>query len=209
VLLPRTLIAAAVTVSAATPSASVREAVLRPAQVGEGFVAKPIRGGGKVQGQVTIDLCGFRFASEQRRRARLQLAYIRRDSNLAVSNEVVSYRAGGTALALREVDRAVRTCPPREVPSRVSGVPPLRYTFARLSTSGTGLLAGAIALRITVTGTVNGKRLSETSFGIYQRYRNLLSGIYVYGGSVSERRVLAFKAAAASARNLKRAAKGP
>jgi hypothetical protein len=189
--------------SADRGGATLRQVVLRPAQVGQGYVRKLIRGGGEVRGQVTLDLCGFRFASENRRTGRLQVAYIRRDTTLALSNEVVSYRPGGTALAMKEVEQAVRSCPPREVRSTVRGVPPLRYRFTRLSTAGKGLLPGAIVLRMTVTGTVNGKKLTETSFGVYQRRANILSGIYVYGGSVEKRRALAFAAAAASARNLK------
>lgn len=187
----------------ADPGVALRQVVLRPAQVGQGYVRKAIRGGGEVRGQVTLDLCSFRFASENRRTGRLQVAYIRRGTTLALSNEVVSYRPGATLLAMKEVEQAVRSCPPHEVGSTVRGVPPLRYRFTRLSTAGKGLLPGAIALRMTVSGTVNGKKLTETSFGIYQRRGNILSGIYVYGGSAEKRRTMAFAAAAASARNLK------
>jgi hypothetical protein len=188
----------------AGPSHVLRQVVLRPAQVGPGYALKVFQGGGEVKGQVTLDLCGFRFASESRRTARFQVAYLRRGSNLAVSNEVVSYRLGGAALAMREVEAAVRACPPHEVASTVRGVPPLRYQFTRLSTAGKGLLPGAIALRMTASGTVNGKTLTETSFGVYQMRSSILSGIYVYGGSVEKRRAMTFAAAAASAENLKR-----
>jgi len=188
----------------ADPGQVLRQVVLRPAQVGRGYVLKVFRGGGEVKGQVTLDLCGFRFASESRRTGRFQVAYLRHGSELVVSNEVVSYRPGGAALAMREVEQAVRSCPPREVPSTVRGVPPLRYQFTRLSTAGKGLLPGAIALRMTASGTVNGKKRTETSFGVYQTRSNILSGIYVYGGSVEKRRSTAFATAAASAMNLRR-----
>jgi hypothetical protein len=39
---------------------------------------------------------------------------------------------------------------------------------------------------------------------VYQTHSSILSGIYVYGGSVEKRRAMAFAAAAASAANLKR-----
>jgi hypothetical protein len=200
------IIAAVVPGSAASADAGevLRQVVLRPAQIGQGYVRKDFTGGSEVNGQVTLDLCGFRFASEGRRTGRLQVAYIRRGSTLAVSNEVVSYGPGGAALAMREIEEAVRTCPPHEVPSSVRGVPPLRYRFTRLSTAGKGLLPGAIALRMTVSGTMNGKKLTETSFGVYQRRGSILSGIYVYGATVEKRRTMAFAAAAASAGNLRR-----
>jgi hypothetical protein len=188
----------------ADPGPVLRQVVLRPAQVGQGYALKAFRGGGEVKGQVTLDLCGFRFASESRRTGRLQVAYLRRGTNLAVSNEVVSYQLGGAALAMREVEAAVRACPSHEVQSTVRGVPPLRYQFIRLATAGKGLLPGAIALRMTASGTVNGKKRTETSFGVYQMRSSILSGIYVYGGSVEKRRAMAFAAAAASAANLKR-----
>jgi hypothetical protein len=182
----------------------LRQVVLHPAQVGRGYVLKVFPSGGEVKGQVTLDLCGFRFPSESRRTGRFQVGYVRRGSSLAVSNEVVSYRLGGAALAMREVEEAVRACPPYEVPSTVRGVPPLRYQFTRLSTAGKGLLPGAIALRMTASGIVNGKKRTETSFGVYQMRSSILSGVYVYGGSVEKRRAMAFSAAAASAGNLKR-----
>ncbi len=200
------MVAATVPSSArsAGPGEVLRQVVLRPAQVGRGYVLKVFQGGGEVKGQVTLDLCGFRFPSESRRTGRFQVAYVRRGSKLAVSNEVVSYRLGGAALAMREVENAVRACPPYEVPSTVRGVPPMRYQFTRLSTAGKGLLPGAIALRMIASATVNGKKRTETSFGVYQTRSNILSGIYVYGGSVEQRRAMAFAAAAASAGNLKR-----
>jgi hypothetical protein len=188
----------------AAPGETLRQVVLRPAQVGQGYVVKVIRGGREVKGQVTLDLCGFRYSSESRRNARLQVAYIRRGTTLALSNEVVSYVPGGAALAMREVAGAVRGCPRGEIRSPVRGVPPLRYRVTRLPTAGKGLLPGAIALRMTASGTVNGKKLVVTSFGVYQRRGNILSGIYVYGRSVASRRSIAFSAAAASAKNLKR-----
>jgi hypothetical protein len=198
------LVAATAVPSARSAGPGVlRQVVLRPAQVGPGYALKVFKGGDEVKGQVTLDLCGFRFPSESRRTGRFQVAYVRRGSDLAASNEVVSYRVGGAALAMREVEAAVRSCPPYEVGSTVRGVPPLRYQFTRLSTAGKGFLPGAIALQMTASGTVNGKKLTETSFGVYQMRSNILSGIYVYGGSVEKRRAMAFAAAAASARNLK------
>src|SRR5919107_1078574 len=80
---------------AARSASPVERVTLRASQVGPGYVSRVIPGGRFVQGQVTLDMCGFRFTSEGRRVARLQTGYVRAGSKLALSNEVVSYRAGG------------------------------------------------------------------------------------------------------------------
>jgi hypothetical protein len=201
------VVATGATVASATNPAgsgsSVERVVLRPSQVGRGYVLKVIPGGRSVQGQVTLDMCGFRFASEDRRTARLQAIYVRPGSKLALSNEVVSYRPGGAEAAVREVAQAIRTCPRQPVPSTVRGVPDLSFRITLLSNAGKRLLPGAIVMRVTVSGTVNGTKRTETSFVVYQRSGDILSGIYVYGGSLNSRRELAFAASAESARNLK------
>jgi hypothetical protein len=202
------VVATGATVASATNSASsgpsLQRVVLRTSQVGRGYVLKVIPGGRSVQGQVTLDMCGFRFGSEDRRTERLQAVYVRRGSKLALSNEVVSYRPGGAEYAMREVAQAIRTCPRQPVPSAVRGVPSLSYRIALLSSAGKRLLPGAIVMRVTVSGTLRGKKEIETSFVVYQRSGDILSGIYVYGGSMKSRRELAFAASAQSARNLKR-----
>jgi len=201
-------VATGATVASATNPAgsgsSLQRVVLRPSQVGRGYVLKVIPGGRSVQGQVTLDMCGFRFGSEDRRTERLQAVYVRRGSKLALSNEVVSYRPGGAEYAMREVVQAIRTCPRQPVPSAVRGVPSLSYRIALLSSAGKRLLRGAIVMRVTVSGTLRGKKKTDTTFVVYQRSEDILSGIYVYGGSLKSRRELAFAASAQSARNLKR-----
>jgi hypothetical protein len=201
-------VATGATVASATNPAgsgsSLQRVVLRPSQVGRGYVLKVIPGGRSVQGQVTLDMCGFRFGSEDRRTERLQAVYVRRGSKLALSNEVVGYRPGGAEYAMREVVQAIRTCPRQPVPSAVRGVPSLSYRIALLSSAGKRLLRGAIVMRVTVSAMLRGKKKTETTFIVYQRSGDILSGIYVYGGSLKSRRELAFAASAKSARNLKR-----
>ena len=76
---------------------------------------------------VTLDLCGFQFQSELFRRARLQVNYVSKSSELELSNEIVKYEPRGAGFALRELKRAVATCPPHPVKSAVAGVPPLAF----------------------------------------------------------------------------------
>ena len=111
-------------------------------------------------------MCGYRFTSEALRTGRLQVNYTRKGTAIGFSNEVVTYAPGGTRLAVREMNQAVNRCPTKPVPSTVQGVPPLTYRITRLSTAG--LLPGAIALRVRISGVYKGKPLSETDTVVYQ-----------------------------------------
>jgi hypothetical protein len=189
--------------AAALAGTSLQGAVLRPSQVGAGFAMRIIPGGSTVRRQVTLDMCGYHFRSEGFRTARLQTVYGRRGSSLSLSNEVVRYQAGGAALAMREIATAVRTCPPGPVRSTLAGMPPMTYRITRLSASGQNLLPGTIEMKVHESGVFNGKRVSDSSFVVYQRRGNVLSGIYVYGGSQQSRYALTIRTSQASARNLR------
>jgi hypothetical protein len=194
----------AVTATAASAgrmgAADLDKLALRASQLGPGYKLLHRSDGRGADGFVTLDLCGYRFTSEARRTGRLQVNYDRPGAVIKYSNEVVSYAPGGTRLALRELNQAVNRCPAKPVPSTVQGVPPLTYRITRLSTAG--LLPGALALRINVSGVYKGKRLSATDAAIYQVHGNVLSGLYVYGGSVVERERAALRAAKQSRANL-------
>jgi hypothetical protein len=181
-----------------TPSALV----LKGKQVGPGYRLLQRPDGHGVNGYVTLDLCGFGFPSEQLRTARLQVNYARPGAPVKLSNEVVTYRPGGAAQAMREVALAVVHCPTKPVASNVQGVGPVTYRIRRLPSSD--LLPGAIALRIRLSGTVRGKRLTETDTDIYQRSGNVLSAVYAFGGTQTARERIALHAAAESASNLTR-----
>lgn len=194
----------AVTATAAsaglTSGAELDKLVLRASQLGPGYKLLHRPDGRGANGFVTLDMCGYRFTSEGRRTARLQVNYDRAGAVIKYSNEIVSYAPGGTRLALKELNQSVNRCPDGPVPSTVQGVPPLTYRITRLSTAG--LLPGAVALRINVSGVYKGKRFSETDAVIYQVHRNVLSGLYAYGGSVKERERAALRAAKQSRANL-------
>jgi hypothetical protein len=181
--------------------------VLQPAQVGLGYRLQERSDSHCVQRCVTLDLCGFTFKSEKLRTGRLQVNYLRKRS-LSLSNEVVSYRSGGTRAALDELDRAVATCPRTPVPSTVQGFGPVTYRLTRLTDNK--LLPGYVALRMHVSGKANGKTISGTTVAVYQTEGAVLSGVYTELGpdSTAASQVRsALHAAEASAANLKRAAK--
>jgi hypothetical protein len=194
---------ALVTSTAQARSGSVlTRVVLRPSQVGPGYRLRLLPGGHGVLGFVTLDLCGFTFPSEGLRTARLQVVYARRGAAVQLSNEVVTYLPGGARQALREVAYAARHCPRHAVGSTVAGVPKLTYRIAWVHDRR--LLPGAVALRVRDWGMYKGKRLVETTLGVYQVRRNVLSGVYTHGGSIRAQLRIGLHAAAQSALNLKR-----
>jgi hypothetical protein len=185
------------------PTLDFSSIVLRAPQVGPGYRAHVIPGGLKVRGQVTLDLCGFKYRSEALRTERIQLAYKRRGSALQLSNEVVRYRAGGSSLALREVAHAVAHCPRGPVTTPYQGLSQVVFRIKTLRFPG--LLPRSIALQIHVSGSSQGQRFSLTSIGVYQVRGPVLSGVYTAGGSIAAQKRFALHAAHQSAKNLKAA----
>jgi len=180
--------------------------VLKPSQFGPGYQLKMRSDSHCVQACVTLDLCGFAFKSEALRTDRLQVNYVKSSKALELSNEVVSYQAGGAAVAIGELSRAVATCPTGPVKSTVRGIGPLTYRIQRLTDAQ--LLPGAVALRIHVSGTANGHHFNGTTTAVYQAHGDHLSGIYIFlrsDATAAAQAQLALHAAEASAQNLKKA----
>lgn len=203
--MPAALVALAA--AALVSQANLAKLVLKPSAVGSGYVLLQ-RSDGKGTAQRTLDLCGTKnYQSESLRTDRIQVDYLKQGAKLALSNEVVSYKGDGAKQAMREVLVHARTCPSR--PIAFEGQPPLTYKITRISDSK--LLSGAVALRIDVSGKIDGKHVSAIRFAIYQRVGNVLSGVYSYSvkgvpGAAQERFVL--HAAEASAKALRGQAPG-
>ena len=66
-------------------------------------------------------------------------------------------------------------------------------------------------MRVRVTGTVKGKHVDNTSYAVYQRIGNVLSGTYSFGPNTKTQLTFVLRAAQQSAANLRRghAAGGP
>ena len=187
-------------VAAAQPN--LAKVALRPVQVGPGYVVQQ-RPDGQGTAQRTLDLCGVKnYPSESLRAERLQINYLRQNAKLALSNEVVRYKPGGAAQAMREAAQHVATCP--KTPIAFEGAPPLRYQLTPIHDAK--LVKGYVAVRIHRTGTVKGKRVDDVFFVVYQRVGNVLSGVYSYaatGVSASAQQTFLLHAAEQSARNLR------
>src|SRR4051812_1414561 len=154
--------------------------VLRAAQLGPGSITREIPNGRDVAGQVTLDLCGFKFRSESLRVARVQLSYIRNTGGGPfLSNEVVAYKPGGAAKAMRELRSAVATCPKGFVKSTVPGAGLIRNRFGSIKSSK--FLPGSVGLIDHITEKVKKKTLHFDSLLVYQARGNVLSGVYSFG----------------------------
>jgi hypothetical protein len=177
----------------------IERAVLRAAQVGPGSITREIPGGRAVAGQVTLDVCGYRFRSEKLRVARIQLSWISNTGGPPfLSNEVVAYKPGGAAQALKELRQAVAACPKGFVKSRVSGAGMIKNKFNRIK--GRGFLPGTVGLIDHITEKAKGKTLRFDSLLVYQVRGNVLSAVYSFGVL---RLPLVVHAAAQSAKNLR------
>jgi hypothetical protein len=175
--------------------------VLKPAQVGPKYVVVPFLGGNTLK-QPTLDMCHMSFPSEKLRVARRQIIFQRLREDPTVSNEVVNYKPGGAAQAMREVRAGVQRCPKGPV---TSGTASLTTQITVLHPKAK-LLPGAIALSFHQSGTVGGKAVTQDGVAVYQRKGDTLSGVYAYTSTTALRTRIALHAAEQSALNLERAA---
>jgi hypothetical protein len=201
------LAAAALLGAAAGPN--LGKVILTPAQVGKGYNLYARSDGFGVASAPTLDLCGRKgYPSEKLRVGRLQVNYLKKKSALGLSNEVVTYKAGGAAQALREVAQHAATCPHTPVVTGEAGVGPLRFTITRLHDSK--LLKGYVAVKVRAVGKLtNGKKVDQTSYAVYQRLGNVLSGVYSFGPNTPQQRAFALHAAEQSAQQLRNTVNAP
>jgi hypothetical protein len=181
----------------ASPAQTVARIVLTAPQVAPDVTVKQLPGGNQVAGQVTLDLCGYPFRTEALRLARLQVAYTRGGTPL-VANEVVAYKRGGAASALRELRTAIAHCPAGYVSSSVRGMGQLKNSIEHISVPG--LLPGSVAIVDRITEKLNGRTLRFAAVLVFQARHDVLSGVYGYGLTQLP---LVRHAAAQSAANLK------
>jgi len=196
------LLCAAATAAAALP----RDVVLNADQIGAGYRLQMRPDSHCTLACVTLDLCGFHYRSEARRKYRLQVNYVHPGRTVQVSNEVVTYRPGGIGLAMHELRRSIATCPKGPVMGDVQGVGPVTYRLTRVGDPR--LLPGFVAVLIHVHGLIDGKVRSETNLAVYQARGNTLSIVYTYGSARltgAEQIRVGLHAAEGSADNLGRA----
>jgi hypothetical protein len=201
VLLAVFVAAGVAAVAAASAAPRLERIILRPNQVGKGYLLFPYAQGIGLR-QRTLDLCGVQnYPSEKLRVDRVQVNYAKRGSVFQLSNEVVRYKSGGAAQAMREVIRHATTCPSSPVAPGEQGLPPLRFHITRIKDAH--LLKGYLAIKVRTTGKVHGKRVDTVSYAVYQRLGNVFSGVYTVGPPGSKQQAFCLKAAEKSAANLR------
>ncbi|HEY4413170.1 MAG TPA: hypothetical protein VGN06_09255 [Gaiellaceae bacterium] len=202
--MPVALVALAAVLAASQPN--LAKLVLKPGAVGSGYVLMH-RPDGVGTAQRTLDLCGtMNYPSESLRQDRLQVDYGNTRVPLGLSNEVVTYKSGGAAKAMLEVAQHAQTCPSK--PIAFEGQPPLVYHFTRVTDSK--LLRGYLAYRIDISGKIKGKAVTAVRYAVYQRFGNVLSGVYSYalaaGVPLAVQQAFVLHAAEASAKAIRGAA---
>jgi hypothetical protein len=146
------------------------------AELGAGEQVEPFPSGGQVEGQVSLDYCGFTFRTEELRTGRRQVSIVDGAGQSAGSVEVIVYRPGAAAAAMTEMRRAIEQCPDELVPSVVKGVPPLRYVATPLPDPEViSLASDRIAISVTATPEA-GEALHRTL--VFQRRGRIIIAAY-------------------------------
>jgi hypothetical protein len=182
----------------ASPAQTVAGVLLTASQVAPDVSLKQLPGGNQVAGQVTLDLCGYTFHTEALRVARRQVAYMRAGVPV-ISNEVVAYKPGGAAGALRELRAAIAQCPAGYVSSKVKGMGQLKNTIRHIAVPGA--LPGSVAVVDRITEKLNGKTHQFDAILVFEARHDVLSAVYGYALAQLP---LARHAATESALNLKK-----
>ena len=137
-----------------------------------------IEGGDDVEGQVTLNMCGYQFSTEAARAERYQTEASDAQGARVVANEGVLYKSAQDArTALEELRTAIRECPKdRPVESRVAGMPPFIYD---LSLTPEQELEGLAADRVALTVILRDDQGPRATFGlVYQRRGRVFVGLY-------------------------------
>lgn len=133
--------------------------------------------GNRVDGYVTMDLCGADFPSEALRTARHQVAYSASNGD-SISTETVAYEPGGAEQAMAELRGAVGSCPNSFVASKVAGQPAMKMGFEALPQEA-DWQEGSVGLRVTITPE---KGPNVSGAVIYQTRGDIMAAVYVWAG---------------------------
>jgi hypothetical protein len=185
------------------PSDLVASVGLVDSDLSKGSRVRLYQAGDQVQGQVTLDNCGYVFTTEANRVARRQVGVVNPKNHKAFfSNEVVAYDTPArAAMALNEFRMSVVHCPRHRFEnSTVAGTPAMRYDVSTLRPARGLPVADSLIATLAVS-TRAGQHFYEQL--IFQRQGQVLSAIYLGSASkptAADRRTMWSMARATGAR---------
>lgn len=144
--------------------------------LGSGWSGGTIDDGATLK-EATLDLCGRTAPSDALRVARRQTEIDSRTTD--VSTEVVAYRSGGAAQALREAAVAARNC--TNVSHTEDGETDTETLAPLPAHAAWG--TGAVALSDVFT---NPQGQKEALYAVYQADGDVLAAVYDFGGTASQ-----------------------
>jgi hypothetical protein len=160
------------------PSASaLRDLGVRQSDLSSAVSVGVIPRGTSVTNASTLDLCNATYPSESERKARLQLAAVDQQDNVALSTESVLYaNAAATEQAFTELDKAAAACPSTPVASPV-GEATTTTKFNAAPDGAWPQVAGVERRAFDFTSTDDTGQ-SQRSVAVYLRRGRALMGIY-------------------------------
>lgn len=123
----------------------------------------------------TLDLCGAAYPSDALRTARRQVQYGSDSDDMQVSNEIVTYKSGGAAQALKEVQQAVASCPGGKVQEKDYHGGMAIYHVQKLLVTGSKWLPGTQAYYVEIDH-LDGSTTTECE--IFQSRANVVDIVY-------------------------------
>ena len=133
--------------------------------------------GNSVTNAATLDLCNATYPSESERKARLQVAALDAQSNVALSTESVLYsNAAATEQAFTELDKAAAACPSTPVASPVDeGTSTTKFNPAP---DGAWPQVAGVERRAFDFTSTDDTGQAQRSVAVYLRRGRALMGIY-------------------------------
>jgi hypothetical protein len=158
-------------------AAALRNLGLQQSDVGPTVSVALIPRGNRVTNAVTLDLCNATYPSESERTARLQVAALDAQTNVALSTESVLYTdAAATEQAFAELERAAADCPSTPVASPVDG--DTSTTKFNAAPDGAWPQVEGVERRAFDLTTTDDTGQAQRSVAVYLRRGRALMGIY-------------------------------
>ncbi len=163
--------------SADPSAAALRDLGLRQGDLTSSVSLFLIPRGNRVTGATTLDLCNATYPSESERKARLQVAGLDDQGNVALSTEAVLYsNAAATEQAFTELQAAAANCPSSPVTSPVDE-PTITTQFNPAPDGSWPQVTGVDRLAFDFVTTDDSGQPAH-SVAVYLRRGRALMGIY-------------------------------